>query len=315
MIRKEFAKAVGFLTIVAAAFCGLMWLKWHYGYRASLPQASHRALVQEGGTDILLMGSSLARMGYDPKLIEELTGQGAYVVAYNGMGPTYLHAVLRYLLEEAGIRPRLLLLEGSALTASIPPGLRDKNLFANSPPKLKTEILDLLREDPDGLSFASWYDLVVAAKNQDAIFHPLTALLMKDVFYHGAHMHAPESSLSPQEFAEVEPYPTDLRLLNPRQVKALYDIFELVEKHGIRTAFVGPAVPAPLYARSVIRWKQDNLQTLFENNGFGYVDGTRGFPNDDPANYFDGRHFSARGRRLFSTFLVDKLREQNLLEE
>jgi hypothetical protein len=133
------------------------------------------------------------------------------------------------------------------------------------------------------------------------------------MFYHGAHMAAPESSLTVAQFNQIEPFPSDLGPFNPRQMQAFRDIFSLVREHGVQTAFVGPAVPAPLYRVPVVREKQDQLAALFVGEGFTYVDGTRGFPNDDPANYHDGRHFSARGRRLFSEFFVAKLEEKGLL--
>lgn len=312
-MSSQFVKVLIYVAVCAASFAGLSRAKFLHGHRVCLPQVSHQGMIAEGGTDILLMGSSLARMGYDPRVLEKGTGRQAYVVAYNGMGPAYLHVLLEHLLEDAGVKPSLLVIEGSVLTTSIPPGIRDRNLFFNAPPELKRRLLKRLAEQPGGLRFRQWYDLVVAAKNQDIVCHPLTAGALEKLFYHGAHMQAPESALTQAQFANVAPYPTDLEPFDNHQIFALHEIFKLVRKHHVRTVFVAPAVPAPLYQIPVIREKQDKLANLFIGQGFEYIDGTRGFPNDDPANYFDGRHFSARGRTLFSEFFVEKLRERGIV--
>ncbi len=311
--RRIAVKILAWVAICAVALATFVALKLRYSHLACPPQVGFRGLAELGQVDVLLVGSSLTRMGYSPAIVEERLGGTAYVLAYNGLEPTYVQAVLATLFEGPSPRPKLLVLEGTALAFSLAPDLRDKNLFFNAPPALKKRLLDLLRQRPQGLPFGELYDLTVAAKNQDFVCHPLTSRLLAGMFHRGAHVAAPEHHLTPEQFAVIAPLPSDLLPLLPEQLARLAEIAALVRAAGVRTVFVNPAIPAPLAELPEVRQNQEQLRQAILAHGFAYIDGTQGFDNHDPRHYGDSRHFSRQGRDAFTHFAVDQWLATGLL--
>ena len=306
-MRKALFKSLLFVTVALLLFAGLVALRYTCSHALCPADLGFRGLRALGGADILLLGSSLTRMAYDPRVLEERTGRRAYVLAYNGLDPVYVHAVLEPVLAEPALRPDLLVLEAAAGLCSVPPDLRDKNLFVNAPPALKGRLLELLRSRPDGLPFPQFYDLVVSTKNADLLAYPLTAGLLARSFYHGAHRQAPATALSPAAFAAIKPLPSDLQPALEVQLQALDRILALTRAHGIRTVFVVPALPSTLADLPEIRAHQARLTAHLEAAGASCLDGSLGFAQDDPACFADGRHLSAYGRRLYTENLAARL--------
>ena len=148
---------------------------------------------------------------------------------------------------------------------------------------------------------------MIASKNQDILCYPLASRLLSRTFRHGAHIHAPTKHLTAEGFADVAPLPTDLNPPLPVQEDALKDMIRLLRRMNVQAVFVRPGLPSVLYDYTEAAEKDRLVRETVQNAGFAYVDGTVGFENGDPSNFFDGRHFSAKGRREFTEFLVERL--------
>ena len=297
-MKRNLAKLAAFVLAAAVCFGGLVWLKHRYSHWACPPNLGLRGLRAGGGTDLLLVGSSLTRSAYDLKQLEKLTGRRGYVLAYNGLDPAFMYPLLRQALADPGIRVDTVVVEATAGIACLPPALRDTNLFLHAPPAVKDAYLELLRAQPGGLPWREEYDLIVASKNADIMFHPIAGPLVGHTYYHGAFVSGPPGSVSPRKFLALKPMATERQPLNERQLAAMEAIFRLLRERGVRAIFVEPAEPAPVLAVPEVRENRARLRHLIEAAGFAFVDAGEGFPNDNPKNFLDGRHLSRVGRRL-----------------
>ncbi|KAA9134084.1 hypothetical protein F3N42_00605 [Marinihelvus fidelis] len=299
---RKLAYTLVFFVAAAALFGLLMWAKFMFSHQAA-PSSVGFEIPLNQPPDVLFIGSSHTRDGYDIRAFEQATGRDAFMLAYNGLSYWLMLPVIEHLLEQPN-KPGLLVIENFLDSAHGEPRLFDKRLYAQAPPAVKRALLQQLRAE--GMSFEQGYDLAVSGKNQDIVASPLVNPVLDRSFYRGGHVLSTRRQMNAARFRRIkvrEPYGR----VNPQHLAALEAILGLLEHHGVSTVFIETPMAGPIERdKAFIRAKRQ-LVDVIEDAGFCYIDGAAGFDVDAPSNFRDAGHLSGKGRALFTAQVAEML--------
>jgi hypothetical protein len=265
-------------------------------------------VLQLQRVDLLLVGSSHTRQGYDARLLESLTGASAFIVAYNGLDPVGMVPVVRAILSNPQRHPKLLVIEANCVRLSHLPDVEDPRLFFDSPPAIKAQLIDdyLRTHHYDRDSYVDVFSLIVNRGNDAIATWPFLHRIMSNLSYHGGYMGKNMPGLDPAAFSKLR-VPIDGERPNPEQIAALHMIIELAKMNHVAVVLVDTPAPAPVEAQPVIAAMQQEWQHLAAVEAVPYARGIDGFSNTDPALFSDSSHLSTAGRTLYTRLFAESL--------
>lgn len=269
---------------------------------------THRLAPQESGIggylhhsplDILFIGSSHTRQGYDARLLEERTGRAVYLLAYNGLDFVGMLPVLEPILSDS-TPPRLCVVDAYALKFGRPHTVQDSRLFFEAPPPLKRALLAEFLAPPirlDALQDA--FSLLVNQGNETVVAWPFYQW-MGELSYRGGYTAKTVRGLSEARFQALSVPMEGPGAVDRGQREALERIVALGHQAGVKLLFVDTPLPAPTGAQEVTRHLKSELAAALADLGHTYIDGSEGFPTGDPSLFADGTHLSTAGRTAWS---------------
>jgi hypothetical protein len=298
--------------LVAAALAILLCLvtiKFFIEHKFTSASAGFEAALAQPRLDLLLIGSSHTRKSYDMQLLEEETGvQSLFLVSYDGVDMTSMSQMLDYMASRPGRCPRHVVVEAYGVLLGRRPDLQDPRFFVEAPPSMKLEILrSYIAGRPYFSAFLDAFDLLVNRGNDEMLAFPLYAWAQKMDSYKGGRAGFNFPGMTPEQFQQLrakyyDPTP------NPDQVAALNHIMDLAQSQHVGLIFVDTPMPAPVASNPVVASLRSDLKDMVTARGFPFIDGSQGFPNDDPTLFSDGNHLSSKGREEFTARIAGPLK-------
>jgi hypothetical protein len=301
ILLKTVASSFVLLSVLVAA-------KFLFEDRLSPTESGiHGALIQPR-IDILLVGSSHTRQGYDVKLLETATGKHAFSLGYDGLDPVSMLPVVKAMLANPERRPSLLVVEANCVTISRPPDVEDARLFFEAPPGVKTTLIrTYLRAHHGWSDYLDMFALVANRGNDLILTWPLVHGIIDSLSYHGGYLRKTLPGLDSAEFAKLH-VPMDSGQLDPDQLAALRAIISLAKSDGVRLWLADTPMPAPIEAQPENITLREAFQRLADAERIPYLRGADGFSASDPALYNDRSHVSTAGRELYTQLFAKEVR-------
>jgi hypothetical protein len=300
------------LLITIAAALGLLLLlvtaKVALEDRLAPTDVGIHGALQLQGVDLLLVGSSHTRQGYDARLLESLTGGSAFIVAYNGLDPVGMVPVVRAVLASPKIHPKLLVIEANYVRLSHLPDVEDPRLFFDSPPAVKAELINtyLRTHHYDHDSYVDVFSLLANRGNDAIATWPLLHRIMSNLSYHGGYLGKNMPGLDRGAFGNLS-IPFEADRPNPEQIAAVHTIISIARMNHVPVALVDTPTPAPVEAQSWVGAMQQQWRGLAADESVPYAHGIDGFANTDPALFSDSNHLSTAGRTLYTRLFAASL--------
>ena len=262
--------------------------------------------------DVLLLGSSHTRQGYDAHLIEQQTGRTVFALGYDGLDPVNMLPILKILLADASRRPSLLVLEANSASLARRPDIEEPRLFFDAPPAMKLALARTYLESHHGLD--AYLDVWTLAANRGSeliLAWPLVHSAIDRLSYHGSYIHKVADGYPSELFAGLR-IPIAGSTPDPLQLKALDQLFSLAAAYHVPLLLADPPMAAPVEAQPEVRTLQGTIRSLAVHDGIAYYQGADGFPITEPALFHDSNHLSTAGRTLYSERFAAMLKTLDL---
>ena len=268
--------------------------------------AGIQGLIAHRDTNLLLIGSSHTRQGYDVRKLEEEIGVPGFSIAYNGLDFVGMDQVISYLAER-NLCPKHVVVEGYSAFLAKEPDLEDPRMFFDAPPPLKrTFVVTYIAEHARPAAYLDMIDLSVSRGSESLLTYPVNSKVLSGLSYHGGSetIFPGVSHAAFADFRVTEPFSGTV---NSHQLAAVNHIIDITSTHGIEIMFIDPPMPAPVVADHRIHELKADLRELAARRKITYVDGNLDFPDGDPALFADNNHLSGAGRDLFTHLVAVKL--------
>jgi hypothetical protein len=259
----------------------------------------HGAMLQPK-IDILLIGSSHTRQGYDVKELEQATGRSVFVVAYDGLDPANMLPLVNMFLRDPAKRPQLLVIEANEANLHREPDIEEPRLFFDAPPSLKRDLVQAYLHNHHGrTAYLNMWTLIANRGSETILTWPLLHWAVDNLSYHGSYKYKNVAGMSVQDFPSAL-IPVGGSSANPDQVEALRQIARIAAARHVPLLAAAPPMPAPAEAQPEIVSLHKQLGVLAAADHIPYYDGTEGFPLQDPTLFHDSNHLSSAGRELYT---------------
>lgn len=309
---KQVIKVLLFALLL---FLVLVGLKFCFEHRFALRNVGLQGEFRLKHVDILLVGSSHTRQGYDIRLLESKTGLSAYALAYDGLDFYHMLPLLRAAWRDPAHRPELCVLESYTANMARSPEFDDPRLFFDAPPRMKTELsFAYLRMHPGVEGWEDLFVLIVNRGTDQLLSYPLVRQMIDPYFYRGGYVRKNISGLSPQQFAKLH-LPIAGAQPNPLQEEAFQKILELAAADHVEMILVDPPMPAPVVAQPEVVQLKSWFRKAALAHKLLYIDEDEGFPIQDPAMFADSNHVSTAGREIYTEQLTDQLIKLGFLKK
>ncbi len=250
--------------------------------------------------EIVLVGSSHTRQGYDVAALEKITGLRSFVVAYDGLDPANMVPLVRAVLRQAGKRPKFLVVDAYCATFAREPEIEDPRLFFDAPPEMKKEIAEAYLRTHKGEE--AWLDLWTLATNKGSeliLTFPLVSRTLNGLSYHGGYTGKTVSGVEPERFAGLH-LPLSGSVLREEQAAALSTIRSLANEAQVRLLLADAPMPGPVESQPEVIAMQRQVRELAGRLEIPLFEGANGFPVGDPALFHDSNHLSTAGREMYT---------------
>jgi hypothetical protein len=269
--------------------------------------------VRLGRVDVLFVGSSMTRQGYDVASLERELGGSVYSLAYNGLTPRLMDEILAHLSREMEGRIGKVVVEVAPLLAAEDrEGLSDVRLVFDAPYQLKARLLGKILGPVRNLETASAaYELIVTASNDAILSYPVSGRFVESLSYRGGYAGKVVPSMSRAEFFSISERAAGPASPRPEisQAQAYRDIATTLKRAGIPYTFV--EIPLPRGRQDGPRYKAAKLtlKELLGSTGEWLVEIPQDdFDIDDHVNFADPVHLSSMGRQRFSALVAKMIR-------
>lgn len=273
------------------------------------------ALIRQGKTEELWLGSSAFRQGIDMEIIAG-KWEDAWLISYNGNQPVFEQAEVEYLLQNGVLIDRLYV-DMYAYAAAREPWVSDDKLFLETDLAFKNKIWEMIRDDGQA-GVSDWFQMYVSANNEQLLVWPLNNRLVDARFYRGGNRTetagASKETLDGIRLDETPPQ------MNEKQKEALRGMIRLARENGIEIAFVETPkyrtvmeneIYQSLMREFVELTQEEKVKSYLTEETAGLLadDGqdlykTISFDVSEPSYFADTVHMSARGRRVFTELLT-----------
>ena len=292
------------LVLTAASaillLAGLVAAKFEFSDRLGPRSPGVSGFYRHAPVDLLFVGSSHTRQGYDARELERATSMSVYLVAYNGFDLASAEPLIADLLANAATRPKVLVVEAYSLFLARKEGLQDPRYYFDSPPRWKKRIItNYLGSSERSGKYLDVFDLAVNRNNELILTYPLNARLTASLSYNGASTGRGRPGVTAAQLAAFRPV-LDGRVEVPAQLAALRRIVEDCRARHLPLYFIEPPMPAPISGLDVTQRFKRRFREELSSADVPYLDGDDGFDLSDPALFADSNHLSSAGAVLFS---------------
>lgn len=306
------------LTIVLLALCSLLAAAviGRFQFMSVLPATEFgvQGLAGMSTPDLIMIGSSRTRQGYDPAVFSAESCQ-AYLLGYNGLSPALAVPLIQAAAEEPKNARALWVIEASAHALLHRPVLQDTRLFMQLPPRQKRALLDSMAKfDPNFDSLRS-LKLLLRTDNELFLTYPVVRPLLERTSFRGGYIGKQVSALNEEQFGKLK-MPAGLlpdAKPNPDQVQGLLQTLEILRSVHARAVFVDPPMPMPLAEAELSQRTRQWLQDFVQTHGGVYINANSLLDGTVADNFADAAHLSGQGRSRLSQALAQRLGEMQLL--
>lgn len=317
------------LAVILLAVLLLTGIKNEYARLLPVSSYGMQAAIKKKSVDHLFIGSSMFRQGLSIDVLEEELAGNVYILSYNGNQPAFMAMELQYMLEE-GLEVGTLYVDLYPYTAAATPWISDTKILLDTDLDFKKEAWRLMKayNDTKPLDF---YELFVAANNEQLLTYPIHNRLVSAQFRNGGNILTPGG--------QTKEHLDSLGMLGGRegleeaQVEGYEKLLSLARDHGIRVFFIetpkyermyGDADYMELYEACTAKIREltgasgeDMDSGLKSQEAFLEVQKQGNmilaeeldFDFRDPACFQDLIHLSTEGRTRYTRLLCEKLRE------
>lgn len=286
----------------------LVWVKYRFEHHLAPTTSGIQGALHGPKNDILLVGSSHTRQGYDAGAIEKATGKRVFIVAYDGVDLASMVPLVKTLLADAARRPELLVVEANGGNFGRGPELEEPRFFFDAPPAMKRVLIhDYLRTHHGRSAYVDAWTLVANRGSELILAWPLVHRAIDQISYHGSYLNKAVPGLAPEVFPQLR-VPVAGSVPNGDQVAALQAIVSVAATDGVKMIFADPPMPAPVEAQPAIVSLQQQFKRISAVEKIAYIDGAVGFPTNDPALFTDSNHLSTAGRELYTSRFAQAIR-------
>jgi hypothetical protein len=299
-LLKTFLASIALLMLLMAA-------KFRFEHLLSPADSGIQGALRQQHIDILLLGSSHTRQGYDARVLETATRQKVFVVAYDGLDPVAMLPLLRAMLSNPAHRPVRLVIEANCIRLSHEADIEDPRVYFEAPPEAKRGLLaDYLHMHRGMPAYLDVFSLAANRGNDLILTWPIVHRAIDALSYHGSYVGKIMGGLSREAFEALNvPDPGDGS--NPQQLAALRAVISLAKADHIPVMLVDTPMPAPVAAEPSIRTLQREFQDLATSEQIPYLRGALGFSTDEPSLFHDSAHLSTAGRELYTRLFAQEL--------
>jgi hypothetical protein len=298
-------------TVVVALvlLAGLTALKFEFEHHLAPSTSGLEGELHHARLNIVLLGSSHTRQGYDVAALEHLTGRTAFAVAYDGLDMASMLPLVEAILADPAKRPDLLVLEANSANFARGPELEEPRLFFDAPPSVKRALMrQYLRTHRDRQAYLDMWTLAANRGSELILAYPFVARAIDHLSYNGGYLGKNASGLPPAGFADQH-IPVVRSDPNPDQLEAFLSILNLVKAAHVRLLLAEPPMPASVEAQPEIQSLQRQFRGLAAAQDIPFYEGGDGFPDNDPALFHDSNHLSTAGRELYTQRFSAELNE------
>ena len=189
--------------------------------------------LEQNGTDILFIGSSMFRQGIDT-YDRNVSGKRAYQLTYNGLQPFAEYITLKKVLEKTDIE--LLVIDMYPYTVNDVPKTSDTRLFQDQSFTFIYDLFSQMHQYGD----ADYYDLfemIVQSNNEMFLTWPASYPFINKRYYRGSKIgETPGVTQEYLDNVEIK-YNTETKL-NPLQEAPIDNIISLCNEHETKVVFL-----------------------------------------------------------------------------
>lgn len=288
----------------------LVWVKYRFEHHLAPTTSGIQGALHGQKNDILLVGSSHTRQGYDTRLLERCTGKRAFVVAYDGVDLESILPLVKTLLADPARRPELLVIEANGGNLGRGPELEEPRFFFDAPPAMKRALIrDYLRTHHGRGAYVDAWTLVANRGSELILSWPLVHGAIDGLSYNGSYFNKSVPGIAPEIFPQLR-VPVAGSVANRDQLTALRQVVSVAAADGVKMIFADPPMPAPVEAQPEIVALQGQFKAFAADTRIPYIDGADGFPTNDPAMFTDSNHLSTAGRELYTARFAQSIKAQ-----
>jgi len=296
------------ISIVTSFFIvfAIVMLKNCFSYMLPNDAMGIRAVVAKGHVNQLFLGASAFRKGIDVKMLEEELSGESFVLTYNGNQPYNMSLELKEILEEGTVID-MVIADFNPSMISEDANLSDKRLLWDTKFSTKWELWNEISKREDA-TFYMFYDYFVLSNNEYMVTYPLSYPLISKRYYRGGSLDDDAGSTE-DELLDLEV--VEKPGFNNLQEKAITEIISICNQYGVKLIFV----ESPRYIKMAenINYKEKSkaLAQLLKASGTEYYCAADlDFDNKNAAYYTDLVHMSGEGKRLFTSQIIQRIKEQ-----
>jgi hypothetical protein len=288
----------------------LVWIKYRFEHHLAPTTSGIHGELRGPKNDILLVGSSHTRQGYDADLLEKTTGRRAFIVAYDGVDLASMLPLLKTLLADPARRPELLVVEANGGNLGRGPELEEPRFFFDAPPEMKRSLIrDYLRTHHGQSAYVDAWTLIANRGSELILTWPLVHGAIDSLSYNGSYLNKNVPGIAPEVFPGLR-VPLAGSVPNGDQAAALRQIVSVAAADGVKMIFADPPMPAPVEAQPQMVALQGRFKAIAAGAGIPYIDGAEGFPTADPAMFTDSNHLSTAGRELYTSRFAQAIKPE-----
>ena len=298
------------ITLAAALLVIVSAVAFKNAYSCEMPIKNRgiRDAIHSGDLDLLFIGSSTFRSNIDMPTMDEAFDGKVYDISYGG------NQLVATAVQYDEIRSRsdnsygLIVFELGPLMLTEDVALSDSRVIWDLTWRGKNALWRSMYE-AGNTDLSMFYEYYVTSGMDDLITFPVTEPFYATRYYKGAKT---DESISPgKDRLESEKFDISDKVLIKAQADAVNDIIEECRRDGQDYIFV----ESPCYYRLqedpvYQKYREEFLKILDDSKADYILASDVDFDTHDPDFFEDMNHMSGEGRRVYTSELVDLLKDR-----
>ena len=298
------------ITLAAALLVIVSAVAFKNAYSCEMPIKNRgiRDAIHSGDLDVLFIGSSTFRSNIDMPTMDEAFDGKVYDISYGG------NQLVATAVQYDEIRSRsdnsygLIVFELGPLMLTEDVALSDSRVIWDLTWRGKNALWRSMYE-AGNTDLSMFYEYYVTSGMDDLITFPVTEPFYATRYYKGAKT---DESISPgKDRLESEKFDISDKVLVKAQADAVNDIIEECRRDGQDFIFV----ESPCYYRLqedpvYQKYREEFLKILDDSKADYILASDVDFDTHDPDFFEDMNHMSGEGRRVYTSELVDLLKDR-----
>jgi len=278
----------------------LVSLKFRFEHHLAPATSGLQGELHHARLNIVLLGSSHTRQGYDAMEIERTTRKSAFVVGYDGLDFVSMLPLVNAMLADPARRPDMLVVEANRVLLTRQPGIEEPRVFFDAPPATKWALVrQYLRTHSGHQAYLDMWTLASNRGSELILSYPFVYHAIDSLSYNGSYIHKTMPGLPPEVLPTLR-IPLNSSKVNIDEMNALQEIIKLARSSGVKLVLADPPMPASVEAQPEMVTLEQAFRSLADTAKVPLYEGADGFPVTDPALFSDSNHLSTAGRDLYT---------------